>query len=353
VLLEEGRVLMLGYEAGPEPEPLPSELQGQVVAITAATPLSGLCVLLNTNDVLCHGMGHGAEGFRAHRGAARLHWEPVLLARHDRIREITGGMSFGCAVFDTGALQCWGGVQKPGVARDVVLGTRKVKSASVARAHACALFDDGGVACWGAGSHGELGYAAPALNRCGGAMTDDLYGFGMVYYCNWHPPDRNLPLPDAATQVFTRQLASCALLRNGELWCWGDVSGLVFKGGEANLGGGWAQRRTERLDSLGVPVRKPGDASTLPSHPVQLPVDCKVSAFSLQPGGTYCALCDNGCLQCWGSGSGLTPTTLKPTGVGEHALATCTPPADLVSQAVLMSRREHSGLDPLMQSEQP
>jgi alpha-tubulin suppressor-like RCC1 family protein len=77
--------------------------------------------------------------------------------------------------------------------------------------HACALGTDGGVWCWGGGAFGELGtgikagssFAVPVLVSAGGARFVDAVkvgvgsGYGAQYYY------------------------TCALKKDGSVWCWG------------------------------------------------------------------------------------------------------------------------------------
>lgn len=122
------------------------------------------------------------------------------------------------------------------------------------RQHTCALADDGKVYCWGGGPFGELGdgtkedRGSPVLVRglpgpatkiaAGYAHTCALLGEGEVYCwgnnsAHQTSPDttddpitepRLVPSPVAFTDIFMGQGHSCGLTAEGTVYCWGNTA---------------------------------------------------------------------------------------------------------------------------------
>lgn len=76
--------------------------------------------------------------------------------------------------------------------------------------HACALARDGTVRCWGLNSLGQLGTGPGGMSEAGAYDTKNV-GTKVM----------GLGPAKAITAGFYH---TCALLQNGELWCWGDNS---------------------------------------------------------------------------------------------------------------------------------
>src|SRR5690606_24154683 len=85
----------------------------------------------------------------------------------------------------------------------------------------CAIAGPGDVACWGSNSHGQLGVAPVDLSESATPLA--ISG-----------------LPARAVDLVAGQAFACALLDNGELWCWGQHGGAgspwVGSGAEKILG---------------------------------------------------------------------------------------------------------------------
>ncbi|MCA9576347.1 MAG: hypothetical protein KC668_12965 [Myxococcales bacterium] len=118
------------------------------------------------------------------------------------------GSQFSCAL-RSGRVYCWGGNSDGalGVSGDQprtrpveVPGLRDVVSLAAARLHAAALHADGRVSCWGSDTFGRVS-GVPA-------------SFGAK-------PPTVVPGIDDAIQVALGENHSCALRRDGSVWCWG------------------------------------------------------------------------------------------------------------------------------------
>jgi alpha-tubulin suppressor-like RCC1 family protein len=120
--------------------------------------------------------------------------------------------------------------------------------------HACAIVQGGDLYCWGSNETGELGigttdfdpHPAPTLVPLGGRNVTD------VAVGDWH---------------------TCALLRNGQVKCWGDNT----------------------YGQLGD-----GTATSNPSPGTAVPLGAL--AISISAGGSHtCAVLETGAMKCWGA----------------------------------------------------
>lgn len=145
---------------------------------------------------------------------------------------------------------------------------------AVGRHHTCALVVRGEqarrqVVCWGGNEFGQLGTGDTRVRgKTAAQMGDALVPVVL-------PQDADLVAVDA------RGDRSCALSRDGRLWCWG-----ADRWGE--LG---------RDDAL---LKTEPSFVTAPAGPIALPG--AVQSFSLGPMHT-CVVFDDGSLRCWGAGS--------------------------------------------------
>ncbi len=136
--------------------------------------------------------------------------------------QISAGSAHTCALMDSGKVRCWGGGKfgrlgygnvnnigdQPGEMppADVPLGAEKAIAVSAGHTHTCALLESGKVMCWGRGEFGELGHASTAnIGDQPGEMP---------------PPDIDLGGEVAQVSAHLAN-ATCALLKNGTLRCWG------------------------------------------------------------------------------------------------------------------------------------
>jgi alpha-tubulin suppressor-like RCC1 family protein len=105
-----------------------------------------------------------------------------------------------CAVLSNATVKCWGkgiqGVASPGQFSSSVDGV------SVADNHACAVLHNGSIQCWGDDSSGQLG---DGDSDSSGQLTTSTLTTG-----------------ERAIAVNVDSDASCALLVNGAVKCWGD-----------------------------------------------------------------------------------------------------------------------------------
>ena len=199
----------------------------------------------------------------------------------------TGWGTASCVILDDGHVKCWGynssqgelGLGDSQIRGDganemgdnlpaVDLGTgRRATSVTSGLGFACALLDDGHVKCWGQNVAGFLGIGD----------TDPRGGYpGQM--------GDNLPAVDLGTGRTARSVvsgnATCALLDDLSVKCWGPGGGLLGLGDPLPRGGAPG----EMGDNL--PTVKLGTGRT---------------AKSIAAGGfSFCAILDDDSLKCWG-----------------------------------------------------
>jgi len=126
----------------------------------------------------------------------------------------------------------------------------------VAGNHSCALLTGGDVHCWGWNSYGCLGDPYTALNS-------SVWQFVEV-----------ADLGEAA-QLATSAYSNCAILRSGQVRCWGS----------------------QQFGALGDGNIDPNDYSVTPVEVIGVSNATKISVSAHN-----CVLIANGSLKCWGAG---------------------------------------------------
>ena len=202
-----------------------------------------------------------------------------------------------CAIYDNGSLYCWGrndhGQLGLGYASGreeapqyVDLGTgRTITSLGIGdsgaegwtpNSHACAVLDNGDLACWGANGDGQLGIGNTSTNGV------------------WEPTTVNVGSGLTAISVATGNSATCALLSDHSVKCWG----------KNNVG------------QLGLGNSSSNDVLT----PHTVTFNGASTPLSLHAGrNEFCAQLDNGSAACWGQNAdgqfGLGNTTSQTSPV--------------------------------------
>jgi len=208
----------------------------------------------------------------------------------------------------------------PGLWTDLALGGGR---------HGCGVRNDGRVWCWGVDSDGVLG------------RDDCRNGDGSPRFC---PDSQGVPVPtlmDEATQVDVGGTHTCALRRDGRVWCWGAQDdgrlgdGIIDRLGwrevprevralsdvveievgknhtcaRHRLGGGTAGFRVSCWGWNGYGQLGDGTitSNAFPQPVLGLPRD--IVSFSEGYADTTCVVLGDGTARCWGSsGFGATAT---------------------------------------------
>jgi alpha-tubulin suppressor-like RCC1 family protein len=268
-------MLGAGAEADDAAHPIPQ----QVANLSSVQELSvgARFVLARTNDGAVYGWGDGIDGELANDSV--LNWylpAPTLISGLTGTTAISAGEKTACAIVAAGQAQCWGRTGDPitatgepgtalmsadgvvrvvptnvpgvaGVAR-IAAGVRagvavaddgtvygwgdsrwgllafpqgnpgswfsakpigaspygfsgKVEALTLGDNHGCALIDNGHIQCWGDNESGQLGlgYATPT----------------------WAQAIQDVPALVDVVQIDAGGDATCALMRTGEIYCWG------------------------------------------------------------------------------------------------------------------------------------
>lgn len=169
---------------------------GQIVAGATHT-----CALLTNGAVRCWGDGGGVSG-----GFPPTSSWPSLLGYN-----FNGSVGAGTTSIDQA-----GDVPLGGTATELAIGQR----------HTCALLASGGVRCWGDAGIGQLGYPpyiggnlpTNRLAWVGGASSQPSYPFGVYPILQ----AGDVPLPAPARHIAAGGNHTCAVLTNGDTYCWGE-----------------------------------------------------------------------------------------------------------------------------------
>lgn len=192
--------------------------------------------------------------------------------------DLCAGLEFTCAAFGDGDVRCWGngGTGKLGNLSGDNVGDDEVPSAvdkieiggtvvaiACGERHACALLeDDGAIRCWGRNDNGRLGSLVSE------PIGDDE-----------HPSSIDpVEVGGAAVDVVAGTAHTCALLRGGEVRCWGAA-------GSGRLGNGTT-----------TPDIGDDEPPSVANNVIELPPVVQLTA-----GGDHtCALTDEPAVRCWG-----------------------------------------------------
>jgi alpha-tubulin suppressor-like RCC1 family protein len=147
----------------------------------------------------------------------------------------------------------------------------KAQAIACGDAHDCAILSDGTVRCWGSNMAGELGDGGMSS----GFLTNPVTVTG---------------LPSAATAVAGGIMHTCAIVSNGDVFCWGSGPALGDGIGAVNLTPTKVVSLTAKAQAIGASAR------------------------------TSCAQLADGSVACWGDGGsgqlgGSPPVSSSPTPV--------------------------------------
>jgi alpha-tubulin suppressor-like RCC1 family protein len=248
------------------------------------------CAILEDDHVKCWGRSF------AYESSANIGDQPgemggalpaVDLGSSLTTKSITAWGSSTCAILDNAILKCWGGNTSGqlGLGDTAVHGDdvgemgdnlpavdlgpgRSAVSVTMSQLHTCAVLDDTSVKCWGANSSAQLGIGSFTAHGDGPlSMGSNL-------------PAVNLGTGHTARQVVAGQVASCALLEDGAMKCWGtNVNGTTCSSSHDTIGGSPSDMGNALLE-------------------IRFAVDRIVSIAG--HGAHMCAMFDNQTIRCWG-----------------------------------------------------
>ena len=276
------------------------------------------CVILDTNQVKCWGVGEPARlgyGDNLDRGATPGQmgdFLPVVdLGTGRTATKIVTSAHNTCVILDNGHVKCWGfnfscalGIDGnagnrgdgPGQMGDNLLDVdigpgRTATNIAAGSFHFCVQRDNGTVKCWGDNTSGQIGVGT--FNNWGCTPATEMGEHGIL-----QPFGAGI----AVTGVAAGALHSCAMRSNGEVRCWGNNLNPQATAIAGQLG-----RNT-------API--PNNLSSPPSSSI-----VSVTARAIAGGGYHtCAITTTNKARCWGSNEfGQLGTNILSAAVGDVA----------------------------------
>ena len=236
-------VTLLGSSALALSGGTPAAAAGPGVA-TMASGEYHVCAVRTNGTVWCWGDdGRGQLGDGTTGDSNGVRTSPVQVLRGSStlkgVTKIAAAASHTCAVRTDGTVWCWGDASQGQLGNDEAgPGAHRTKAVRVARVHGdlagvehvaaggnhtCALRTDGSVFCWGWAEYGQLGDGTTGAGmgnvRSGAVRVRQ----GSGYLGN-------------VIAIAAGSQHSCAVKRDGSVWCWGDGSFGQLGDGESGTG---------------------------------------------------------------------------------------------------------------------
>ena len=254
-------------------------------AVDVSTTDQGACVLLDNSSVSCWGYGSKGtigDGQNSDRSSPT---PTASMPGNQKVVSLTSGYTHHCALLEDGTVACWGRNNQGQLGdnsttnRNTPTLTNPLGASAIAiesdHGHTCALLITGSVVCWGDNSDGQIGNGTSGGNVLVPTPVSSITG--------------------TAVSISTSSSATCALLDNNSVTCWGANS-------VGQIGNGTTSSGTI-----------PDYTSSFATNQIKLMLD----------GGrdVSCSLVDNGSIYCWGRnndgqiGDGTTAHATTPTWV--------------------------------------
>jgi alpha-tubulin suppressor-like RCC1 family protein len=303
---------------------------GEVLAATQiSSGVTSVCAVTVGDRLACWGLNRDGE---LGDGTLEERTFPVAIDL-DHVVEIDLAPHRSCARTGDGRLYCWGRGERgqigDGIAQDghvqlvptEVHGLADVVDVSVSDWTTCAVLDDGSVWCWGYNKHHALGFPSESCGPYNSPYEAEVYvpcasepvqvpglvdavevSIERSHQCARHrdgtvscwgisndygtlgdgtttSPATVEPRPviglSNVVQLGVGNLASCALVDDGSVWCWGD----------------------NRKGMLGLGLTE--DELEYSAEPVKVPTLANITRLSVNH-PNVCAITKSGELYCWG-----------------------------------------------------
>jgi alpha-tubulin suppressor-like RCC1 family protein len=201
-----------------------AKVPGLGTVTTMALGLNHTCAM-SSGTLKCWGNNNygqlGIGNFTTFQSATPL--TVMLGASPPSITAISASYYSSCLLYSTGVVNCWGydnygdlgngmtppssypqGLPTPGP----ISGTQVASSFSMGYDDSCLINGSGAIWCWGRNDLGQLGIGTETTGSPAGSIVPVAV--------------TGLPLP--ATNVYGSRSATCAILNDGALWCWGSTN---------------------------------------------------------------------------------------------------------------------------------
>ena len=277
-------------------------------AVAIATGNYHTCAVLSTGEAKC--WGKNDIGQLGDNSTTDRHTPVAVSALTDAVA-IAAGAYHTCALLSTGGAKCWGfnnlgqlGNGEGGPNTDkttpvTVLALTDAVALAAGNSHTCALLGNGRVKCWGYNNYGQLGDGA----------TNDQSNNNTA---------RAVLGIDKAVAITTGHSHTCAVLKNGEVKCWGatsfnygntPVAVLELTGAVAIAAGDGhtcAVLNTGGAKCWGVDSNgQLGDGGSNTNQNTPVDVLDLTGTVAIASGNYHtCALLSNGRVKCWGRNNG-------------------------------------------------
>lgn len=226
--------------------------------LSIATRANHGCAVLTGGNVKCWGSNYQRQ--LGSGTTANTSTQPLDVLSLTDVTSLALGAFHSCALTSVGSVKCWGDnnygqlgdgsrTQRP-IPVQVSGLTQGVVAISVGYIHTCALLDTGNVKCWGANANGQLGdntrvdklqpttvlsldsvssISAGGEHTCANSNGEiKCWGSNNNGQLGNPPITRSLVpiavanLPEGVSEIASGGLHTCALINNGQVFCWGD-----------------------------------------------------------------------------------------------------------------------------------
>ena len=212
-------------------EPVQVVSLGEIVAeVSSGTNSDSTCAVDNGGYTWC--WGKNSQG-QLGDGTTRSRSTPTMIATDangdafNGVTDVCVGKQHACGRRSSGEVWCWGSDSHGQLGDDhrrrsqrrpvrvALSGDAQLYGLSCGSEHTCALLSDGSLECWGSNRDGQLGDGSFRSRRTPVAVT-------------------GLEAPVEKLTLASRH--SCAIERDGQIWCWGrDSQDVLFPGRRSNV----------------------------------------------------------------------------------------------------------------------
>jgi alpha-tubulin suppressor-like RCC1 family protein len=305
-----GNVTTIGDNEKPSQNPAGSGIvfmPGGEFSNAISAGVETTCTILRSGSPVCWGNGStGKLGYGNfdtigdnERPIDNPVWSGLVPTTHaDQILDISAAEGSRCALTGQGQVRCWGegnygelgngsestigddeyATSGPRAGVVGLPGNETAVQVDMGYDHGCAVLASGDVSCWGRGEQGQLGFG----------NTDDLGDLGLP---SQQPTfGGRVPLPGGAkaVKVSAGVATSCAIVRSGDVTCWGS-----------GIAGGLGYGNTNTIGDNETPAQNPVNGGF-----VALPGGLK--AIDVSVGSRIaCVVLTSGGVACWGQGPAL------------------------------------------------